>query len=41
MDTTEHTELGDSLRFNDWNTLKDNPYIHLKFRCNFLLAKQT
>ncbi len=28
MDTTEHTELGDSLRFNDWNTLKDNPYIH-------------
>ncbi len=27
MDTQEHTELGDALRFEGWDELKDNPYI--------------
>lgn len=27
MNTTEHTELGNALRFLDWNTLEGNPYI--------------
>lgn len=27
MDTKEHTELGDALRFLDWAILKNNPYI--------------
>lgn len=27
MDTKEHTELGDALRFEGWDELKDNPYI--------------
>lgn len=27
MDTTEHTELGDALRFLDWEVLKNNPYV--------------
>lgn len=29
MDTTEHTELGDALRFNDWDSFKNNPYLTL------------
>ncbi|STY31037.1 Dot/Icm T4SS effector [Legionella wadsworthii] len=27
MNTTEHTELGNALRFLDWNTLEGNPYV--------------
>ncbi|CDZ78375.1 hypothetical protein BN59_02685 [Legionella massiliensis] len=29
MDTKEHTEVGNQLRFGDWLELKDNPYIHI------------
>ncbi|WP_131795344.1 hypothetical protein [Fluoribacter gormanii] len=29
MNTNEHTELGDALRFQEWNSLQGNPYITL------------
>lgn len=29
MDTKEHTELGDALRFHGWDTLQGNPYINI------------
>ncbi|HHT0593388.1 TPA: hypothetical protein ACTXXA_002436 [Legionella anisa] len=30
MDTNEHTELGDALRFQEWDVLKGNPYIDIE-----------
>ncbi|KTD70882.1 hypothetical protein [Legionella tucsonensis] len=30
MDTSEHTELGDALRFQEWDVLKGNPYIDIE-----------
>ncbi|HHS8488114.1 TPA: hypothetical protein ACTUYI_002838, partial [Legionella anisa] len=30
MDTNEHTELGDALRFQEWDVLKSNPYIDIE-----------
>lgn len=29
MNTNEHTELGDALRFPDWNILQNNPYVSI------------
>lgn len=30
MDTNEHTELGDALRFQEWDVLRGNPYIDIE-----------
>lgn len=40
MDTNEHTELGDSLRFGDWDELKDNPYVSFNEQGTMLLKLQ-
>lgn len=29
MDTREHLDVGNRLRFGDWDTLKGNPYVHI------------
>jgi hypothetical protein len=40
MDTSEHTELGDSLRFGDWHELQGNPYVSFNEQGTMLLKLQ-
>ncbi|MCL9684343.1 hypothetical protein [Legionella maioricensis] len=40
MDTSEHTELGDSLRFGDWDELQGNPYVRFNEQGTLLLELQ-
>lgn len=40
MDTREHTELGNALRFEDWDTLQENPLINFDANGTLLLDLQ-
>lgn len=40
MNTTEHTELGNALRFERWDTLKTNPYVTLNENGTLYLTLQ-
>lgn len=40
MDTSEHTELGNALRFTDWRVLAENPYLRFDEKGTLILTMQ-